>query len=205
MAEIRDAAIQNTIVNPRGANICPDMPFKSASGINTTQVVTVPPKIDWMTLPVPSSAASIYSRKPCPLWERKQLSRTTMELSTIIPTPRTRLPMVTTFNENPMTDIRISAARMDTGIELPTIRDALISPKNRKMMIMEIITAMTMVVVTDFNADVIWSLVSFTTMTSSCGCSAFSVSIVRFTDFDTSTALLFCCLLMDKDMVSSPL
>ena len=70
---------------------------------------------------------------------------------------------------------------------------------------MEIITAMTMVVVTDFNADVIWSLVSFTTMTSSCGCSAFSVSIVRFTDFDTSTALLFCCLLMDKDMVSSPL
>ena len=46
MAEIRDAAIQNTIVNPRGANICPDMPFKSASGINTTQVVTVEPKME---------------------------------------------------------------------------------------------------------------------------------------------------------------
>ena len=63
--------------------------------------------------------------------------------------------MVTTFRENPMTDIRIKAARIDTGIELPTIRDALISPKNRKIIIMEMITAINMVVVTELNADVI--------------------------------------------------
>ena len=113
--------------------------------------------------------------------------------------------MVTTFRENPITDIRIRAARIDTGMELPTIRDALISPKNRKMITMEMITAITMVVVTELSAEVICSLVSLTTIISSCGCSAFSVSIVRFTDFDTSTALLFCCFLMDRDTVSYPL
>ena len=56
---------------------------------------------------------------------RKQLSSTTMELSTIIPTPRTRPLIVIIFNEYPKLVRRISDIRMEVGIELPTIRDAL--------------------------------------------------------------------------------
>ena len=76
---------------------------------------------------------------------RKQLSKTTMELSTIMPTPRTRALIVMTFKVKPTLVIRIMDTRMEVGIELPTIRDALISPKKSQMMIMEIITARTIV------------------------------------------------------------
>ena len=73
-----------------------------------------------------------------------------MELSTIIPTPSTRDERVTTFKVKPIALIAINVARIEIGIEVPTIRDALISPKNRKIIIMEIITAITMVSITLF-------------------------------------------------------
>ena len=65
-----------------------------------------------------------------------------------------------------MTFIIIRAARIEIGIEVPTIRDALISPKNRKMMIMEIITAITMACITLFKDALISSLLSNTTTMS---------------------------------------
>ena len=102
--------------------------------------------MDSSTAAVPSIAAFLVSTKPPPLSvKRKQLSRTTIELSTIIPTPRTRLDRVMTFNVKPMVFMRMRAAKIDTGMEVPTIRDALISPKNSQMMNIAIMTAMIMV------------------------------------------------------------
>ena len=130
MALIRDAKRQKIIVKPNGLNICPVMPSKRASGKNTTQVVAVPPIMDCSTSPLPSRAASRYPTIPFPLVDRKQLSSTTIELSTIIPTPSTKLLKVITFKVKPMACIRIRATRMEMGMEVPTIRDARISPKN---------------------------------------------------------------------------
>ena len=44
-----------------------------------------------------------------------------------------------------MAFMRMRAAKIDTGMEVPTIRDALISPKNSQMMSIAIMTAMIMV------------------------------------------------------------
>ena len=129
-------------------NIWPLIPFKNTSGINTTQVVTVEPKMEATTMLVPSRAAFAYPSAPlscCLSMARKQLSSTTMELSTIMPTPRTRALIVMTFKVKPTLVIRIRDTRMEVGIELPTIRDALISPKNSQMMNIAIMTAMIMV------------------------------------------------------------
>ena len=48
-ADIRDATIQNTMVNPNGWKNWPDNPLTSPKGRNTTQVVIVPPSIDAAT------------------------------------------------------------------------------------------------------------------------------------------------------------
>ncbi len=72
------------------------------SGINTTQVVTVEPKTEPPTVLMESMAAS---RRVLPLASvyrsiaRKQASSTTVELSTIMPTPSTRADMVIMFME----------------------------------------------------------------------------------------------------------
>ena len=205
MAEINDASIQNTIVKPRGLNSWPVIPSSSARGRNTTQVVSVPPRMEAATSPVPSSAASKYARKPLLFVDLKQLSSTTIELSTIIPTPKTRELKVMTFNEKPINAIRINDARIDTGIELPTIRDAFKSPKNKKMMTMDMITAMISVSATLFKELLISSLLSWTTTISRLGLSAFRFLMVLVTALVTSMALFFCCFLMDSTMVSLPL
>ena len=181
------------------------MPDRSANGRNTTQVVAVEPMMDWSTTPLPFSAASWNLSKPLPSVERKQLSSTTIELSTIIPTPSTRLLSVITFREKPMTCIIISATRMDIGMDVPTIIDAFQSPKNRKRITMEMITAMIMVWNTDARDSSIISLLSFTTTISSSGLLRFNCSIVRFTALDTSPAELSCCFLIPREMTSSPL
>ena len=168
-------------------------------------MVTVLPIIDCSTMPLPSRAASRYPTMPFPLVERKQLSSTTMELSTIIPTPSTRLDKVTTFKEKPITWIRIRAARMEIGMEVPTIRDALISPKNRKMISMETTTAITMVCITLFKEELISSLVSLTVMISRFSSASVRFLMVFLTALETSTAEALCCFLIPMEMVSSPL
>ncbi len=205
MAESREASIQNTMVKPRGLNIWPDMPSRKARGRNTTQVVTVPPMMDCRTVSLPFNAASVYSRNPTPLVERKQLSSTTMELSTIIPTPRTRLLRVITFRENPRALMEIRAARMEMGMEVPTIREAFRSPKNRKMITMDTRMAMTMVCITEFREDLIMSLLSLTTTISRLGSAASRRFMVLVTSLDTSTSVLLCCFLMPTAIVSLPL
>ena len=205
MAEIKDATIQNTMVKPRGLNICPLIPLISARGMNTTQVVTVPPMMDSRTAFVPSKAAFLASTKPPPFVFLKQLSSTTMELSTIIPTPRTRLDRVMTFREKPMAFIRIRAARMDTGMEVPTIRDAFMSPKNSQIMTMETTTAMIMVWNTLSRELEMDSLLSLMTTTSRAGSSAFRSSTIFSTSLDTSMLLLSWFFLMPRAMVSLPL
>ena len=57
-AAISEDTIQKTIVKPSWLNICPAKPLSSASGKNTTQVVTVEPIIEASTILVPSTAAS---------------------------------------------------------------------------------------------------------------------------------------------------
>ena len=46
-----------------------------------------------------------------------------------------------TFREKPMAPIKTRAARMETGIDVPTISDALISPKNNQIITIEAMTA----------------------------------------------------------------
>ena len=77
-----------------------------------------------------------------------------------MPTPRTRALIVMTFKENPTRVIRIRDTRMEVGIELPTIRDALISPKNSQMMTIEITTARTIVCATSMRDDLMLSALS---------------------------------------------
>ena len=60
--------------------------------------------------------------------ERKHDSRMTMELSTIIPTPKTMDPSVITFREYPLAHIMTNAVRIEIGMEVATIREALTSP-----------------------------------------------------------------------------
>ena len=118
-------------------------------------MVAVEPIIDWITMLLPSRAALWNSLKPFPFVERKQLSSTTIELSTIIPTPSTRLPKVITLSENPMTLIITRAARIDTGMDVPTIRDAFKSPKNRKITTIDTIIAAIIVCNTLINEPLI--------------------------------------------------
>ena len=142
----------------------PVMPPSMARGRNTTQVVSVEPMTDWYTTPVPLSAAFENSLKPVSSVALKQLSSTTVELSTIIPTPNTRALRVMTFRLKPMSCMSIREARIDTGMELPTISEAFRSPKNSHMMTMEMITAIIMVSITELREDMMESLSSFTTV-----------------------------------------
>ena len=137
--------------------------------------------------------------------ERKQLSSTTIELSTIMPTPSTKLLRVITFRENPMALMEIRAARMEMGIDVPTIRDAFRSPKNRKIITMDTTIAIIMVCITEFKEDLIMSLLSLTTTISKLGSPDSSLFMVRITSFDTCTSVLLCCFLISMAMVSLPL
>ena len=65
---------------------------------------------------------------------------------------------------------------MDTGMELPTIRDALISPKNIQIITMEITMAAIMVWNTEVREDMMLSLVSITTVMFRSGSAAVSSS-----------------------------
>ena len=106
-----------------------------------------------MTVPAPLTAASGKSRP----WSvaRKQLSMTTMELSTIIPIAITRAPMVIIFRSNPRRYMITSVAKTERGMELPTIRDARRSPKKISRTSMAKTTPRASVSPTDFRALVI--------------------------------------------------
>ena len=92
-------------------------------------MVSVPARVDMIMVEVPSTAASRKSRPFSR--ERIQLSRMTMELSTIIPMAMMREVPVIRSMAKPAKFRRITASRMDRGILMPTIRLARRSPKKR--------------------------------------------------------------------------
>ena len=174
--------------------------------MNTTHVVAVPPRTEAPTTLVPSSASPMNSTRPArfPAVALKQLSNTTMELSTIIPTPSVRALMVMILSENPIRFMSMKAARMEIGMELPTMRDALMSPKNSHMITMEITIAIISVSTTDISDSIIESEESFTIMMFRSGSSAVRRLTVFFTWPDSSMAVALCCLLMETEIVSFP-
>ncbi len=104
---------------------------------------------------VPSSAASLKSGFLS--FNRKQLSKTTMEESTIMPIAITREPIVTTLSEKPAKLIKINVASSEIGMELPTIRLALKSPKKIKSTSIEKTTPRTNVCPTELNDEIMLS------------------------------------------------
>ena len=91
---------------------------------------------------------------------------------------------------------------MDTGMELPTIRDALMSPKNSQMMAMEITIAAIMVWNTEVREDMMLSLVSITTVTFRSGSAAVNSSITSLTSEDRVREAASCCLVTETAIVS---
>ena len=170
------------MVKPRGPKNCPMSPFMKPSGRKTTQVVRVEPRTDSPTVCIDSMAAVCLVFKPTVLYlsmALKQASSTTMELSTIIPTPRTRADIVTILREYPIAHMATSAVRMDRGMEVPTIREAFRSPKNKMIMIMEMITAATMVSKTEVRELLMLSA------------SSSIIRIFRFSSLDSSSLIRF--------------
>ena len=66
---------------------------------------------------------------------------TTIELSTIMPTPMTRPPSDRTLKEKPMKLMAIRVTSSEMGIDEPTIKEARQSPKKMKSTIIESRTA----------------------------------------------------------------
>ena len=83
-----------------------------------------------LTKSAPSMAASAKLRSS--FWERKQLSSTTIELSTIMPIPTTSPPSDMMFMVIPVADMITSVAKTESGIEAATISAARQSPRKRK-------------------------------------------------------------------------
>ena len=92
-----EAIITNTMVHARGPSIWPLMPPTMAMGTYTTTVVMVEASTEAPTSPAPRKAASRKGSFSSRI--RKQLSSTTMELSTIMPMARISAPPVITFSE----------------------------------------------------------------------------------------------------------
>lgn len=128
-AEISEAVSAKTMVKPTSLKSCPDMPCMSAMGRKTTTVVRVEAVTALATIPAPSSAASLKVR--CSSRFLKQLSSTTIALSTIMPTPMVSPPRESMLKVMPEKDMMIRVTSTEVGIEVPTISDALMSPRKR--------------------------------------------------------------------------
>ena len=165
-------------------------------------MVIIEPVIEFITIPVPSTAAS---KKFLSLFDLKQLSSTTMDASTIIPIPSTNEPMDIRFSEKPAARISVRATITDIGIELPTISEALISPKNINKTIIESITAIISVLNTSLIDSLIYFELSNIVVMVKSLLFAFSSSITLLTCFDTSTEVDDCCFVIANETTSSPL
>ena len=156
-----------------------------------------------ITVFVPSYAASIKLMPSSRL--RKHISITTMALSTIIPIPMTRAPIVIIFRENPINFISKNVTKSDMGMELPTIRLPLKSPKkiNNTSIVMTIPTRSVSAMET--MESMIVSLLSYTGVILISGLAALSLSITDVTLFDSVTALELWILEILTETFSVPL
>ncbi len=91
------------------------------------------------------------------------------------------------------------------GMEVPTMRDAFQSPKKKKMMAMEMMTAMIMVWNTLDREDLMVSALSSMMTISSSGSAAWSFAISACTWLERVTAESSCTFVMPRVMVSLPL
>ena len=166
-------------------------------------VVIVEAMIELVTNFAPSSAASRWvSWRSC-RW--KQLSSTTIELSTIMPTPMMSPPRETTLKEKPIMFIRMRVVSTETGIELPTMREARQSRKKRKSTIMQRMTAPISVWMTVLIEARICSLESLMTDISTPMLLSLILFIVSMTARETSTVPALCRLVIEIMTVSWPL
>ena len=92
---------------------------------------------------------------------------------------------------------------MDTGMELPTIREAFRSPKNSQMMTMEMIMASIMVSITELREDMMESLSSSTTGNLQAWILGGKLVHHPFTSFETFRVAASCCLLTVRATISS--
>ena len=125
-----------------------------------------------------------------------------MDESTIIPMAMTSAPIVTILSENPAKLIKISVARRDIGIELPTIRLALKSPKKIKSTIIENTTPRTSVSATELKEDLMLSAASYATDICIAEFFAPTFPIRDLTWFDTSTVPSLCTFAMPMLILS---
>ncbi len=95
----REATRAKVTVRAIGRNSCDAIPCTNTMGKNTAMVVMVEAAMAPVTSLVPVLAASTIPIPSCRC--RKMFSSTTMELSTIIPTPRAKPPRVMIFSVRP--------------------------------------------------------------------------------------------------------
>ena len=81
-------------------NMTLEMPVRNSSGTNTEMCVRIEARMADQTSSLPSIAACIRSLPNCSMW-RKEFSSTTIEASTIMPTPSASPPNVIVFSVNP--------------------------------------------------------------------------------------------------------
>ena len=136
---------------------------------------------------------------------RKEASSTTMELSTIIPTPSTSADKVSIFILYPWEYINTTAPSIAIGIEDPTIREAFQSPKKKKMMAMEITTAIIIVWKTLEREERMLSALSCTICTDRLGFFFSSSERTRFTSLLIPMSDPACVFFKPRLTVSSPL
>ena len=110
-------------------NNCPATPSTKTMGRNTATVVSVEATTGPATSPAPAIAASRAASPPAR--RRWMDSRTTMESSSSIPTPRASPPSDMMLSESPICCITKKVATTDTGIAIATTAVARRSRRNR--------------------------------------------------------------------------
>ncbi len=128
-ATMSEASRLNATVSENCVNICPMIPSMNSTGRKTAIVVSVDAVIAPATSFAPSYAAS-FGVFPRPRW-RLMFSITTMLLSTSMPTPSARPPIVSRFNVKSEKYIRTNVKMTEYGIAMPMMIGLLTFLRNK--------------------------------------------------------------------------
>ncbi len=184
-AETREQIREKLTTRASCLYITPEMPRMKIRGRKTTMVVRVLAMTAAVTSPAPSTAASAAGRPSCR--RRKLFSSTTMELSTIMPTPMARPPRLMMFRVKPLAYISTKVAMMEKGMEMEMIRVLGTLRRKNSSTPIAISAPYSAEVPTFRRALAMYRELSFSTTSSSCGKSARIRSSSRRTwrgDFD---------------------
>ena len=129
-ATTKEANSENTTAKAKSPKIWPATPSTNTMGKNTATVVKVEAVTACATSRVPDTAANRRS-EPCSRWTW-MFSRTTIALSTSIPTPRARPPSDIKLRETPPRYIGAKAHTTLTGMAVAMIAVARKSARKRK-------------------------------------------------------------------------